>query len=333
MATGIVSVAMRSDGHDGLSLALLVITAAAWMSLGVLFVDRLCRDRVRWRHEAARPSSLTAVAATAVLGADLTLHGWSWAGWALLAIATALCLVLLGNLARVRTRLSTGAGFLVVVGPQSLAVLAASLADRSGSRWLTVGALLLFAFGIGAYAFVLTRFEFSQLRTGAGDHWVSGGALAISALACAEIGFATTVSHTLAAIHEALRIASLVLWGLTMAWLPVLIGAEVGRRRPSYDVRRWATVFPLGMYSVMSFSVGAIAGVAWIVDFARAWAWLALAAWVATTIGAARAVRAGVRSAPSCSPRSPVRTRGAPPVPDPSPASATQRSELGGRGS
>ncbi len=290
MATGIVSVAMHSDGQETLSRALFVFTAVAWAVLAVLFLKRLCFDRTRWRREAERPSSLTAVAGTAVLGARLTLLGWSWAGWALLASAALLCLILMGVLAGVRSFPSTGAGFLVVVAPQSLAVLAASLARHMAIVWPALIALLPFAFGLCAYAFVLAGFDFLELRIAAGDHWIAGGAMAISTLACAAIAQATAVSHTLVGIHEPLRIASFVLWALTVAWLPVLIVAEVRWRRPSYDARRWATVFPLGMYSVMSFATGSVASIHALVEFGNDWAWVALAAWVATTVGMARRV-------------------------------------------
>jgi hypothetical protein len=273
MATGIVSIAIRLDGHVTLSRALLVLTAVGWVSLGAA-------SRA-WRRSGVL--SLTAVAGTAVLGTRLTLLGWSWAGAALLAMSTALCLALMRLLMDDRGLPASGTAFLVVVAPQSLAVLAASLAVRLVSPALAWGALLPFAAGLGGYTRVLARFDRAELRTGAGDHWVAGGAIAISTLACADLSLATA-----GGLHAALRAASLVLWALTMAWLPALIGGEAVSARRRYDVRRWATVFPLGMYSVMSFAVGAVAGSAWILDFARAWTWVALAAWIATAIGAAR---------------------------------------------
>lgn len=192
----------------------------------------------------------------------------------------------------------TGASFLVVVALQSLAVLAASIAAQLALHWLAFLALLPFALGLGAYAVVLRRFDFEQLRLGSGDQWVSGGALAISTLTCAELSHATRMQ---AGLHDLLHTGSLVLWVLTTAWLPVLAGAEARTRRPRYDVRRWATVFRLGMYSPMSFTVGAGAGSAPIVTFAPAWAWVSLAAWIATMTGAARATRTPGRSpAPDC---------------------------------
>jgi tellurite resistance protein TehA-like permease len=303
MATGIVSVALHADGREMLSRALLVLTASLWLLLGAIFLYRVCFDRSRWRDEVRRPSSLTAIAATAVLGVRLTLLGWSWAGSALLAIATALCLILPSGPWNARGFPSTGAAFLFVVAPQSLAVLAGALAERLALTWLVFGAFVPFAFGLGVYVLTVTRFDFAELRTGAGDQWVAGGAIAISTLACAELAQATTAMRTLGGLHVLLRIASVVLWAMTIAWLPVLIGGEARSTRPRFDVRRWATVFPLGMYSVMSVTTGAVTGSTWMVEFGRAWAWVALAAWIAVTVGAGRAVRTRASSpAPRSSP-------------------------------
>lgn len=38
-----------------------------------------------------------------------------------------------------------------------------------------------------------------------------------------------------------------------MLWLPVLLLAEMLRPRLGYDVRRWSTGFPVGMYAACSF--------------------------------------------------------------------------------
>ena len=286
MATGIVSIAIQADGQEALSRGLLVIATLAWGLLGGLFLVRLRHDPGRWRGEAARPAALTGVAGTTVVGAGLTEFGWLWAGWVLLAIAAILYLVLLSEWMSERSIPTAGVGFLLVVAPESVAVLAATLADRVGIAWPALAALVPFVAGLGAYPVVLAHFDARvQLRRGAGDQWVSGGALAISTLACARIAEATASYHDLAGLHATLRIASLVLCALTIAWLPVLVGAEIRSPRPTYDVRRWATVFPLGMYSVMSVATGEITSVQALVTFGKAWAWVALAAWVVTTLG------------------------------------------------
>ena len=61
-----------------------------------------------------------------------------------------------------------------------------------------------------------------------------------------------------------------------MLWLGPLIAAEAPRPRLSYDVRRWATVFPLGMYAACSFAVSQVTGITGIGVFARVWTWLAV---------------------------------------------------------
>jgi tellurite resistance protein TehA-like permease len=287
MATGIVSIVVHSDGYETLSRALLAITAAGWVLLGAVFLGQLFLDRAVWLQEARRPRSLTAVAGTAVLGSRLTLLGWSWAGWALLASATIWCLVLLLWLASARSLPGTGASFLVVVAPQSVAVLAASLGEHLLIAWPALAALAPFALGLAAYPIALTRFDFRQLRIGTGDQWVAGGALAISTLACAQIAEATVATRALAAVHEPLRVASIVLWVLTIAWLPALVGAELRWPRPRYEIGRWATVFPLGMYAAMSVAVGIAAGVGPFVTLGKGWAWVALVAWIGVTVGMA----------------------------------------------
>ncbi len=285
MGTGIVSVAMLSASQVAISRVLLAITGFLWLLLAAGFVRRLWRERERWRADASRPVALTAAAATAVLGSRLTEAGWSWAGWSLLAAASVLCLALGVAAMPGGFKTGTGASFLLVVAPESLAVLAGQLAGQTDSGWLAVAALVPFAVGLALYVPVLTRFDHAELREGGGDHWISGGSLGIMTLASAEISYALSVTDTATWLADPLRIAALVLWGLTIAWLPLLVLAEVRWRRVAYDVRRWATVFPLGMYAAMSDSAGRVGRAHGLVVFGRAWAWVALAGWVAVAVG------------------------------------------------
>jgi tellurite resistance protein TehA-like permease len=112
---------------------------------------------------------------------------------------------------------------------------------------------------------------------GQGDHWVSGGALAISTLAAGRIAIGAPLLQRL--WPSALQDVSDVLWACSMAWLPALIVAELIRPRLHYDVRRWATVFPLGMYAACSFDAGRAASVGGLIDFAKVWVWIAFAGW------------------------------------------------------
>src|SRR5581483_9276833 len=85
---------------------------------------------------------------------------------------------------------------------------------------------------------------------------------------------------TLIGGHDALQTTALVLWCLTMAWLPALIAAEILRPRLHYDIRRWSTVFPFGMYAACSFVVGTVSKLEGITTFAQVWVWIALAVWL-----------------------------------------------------
>jgi tellurite resistance protein TehA-like permease len=288
MATGIVSVVLHLRGQEGISRTLLIATAMLWAVIAAAFLSRLWPDRKGWPSDARDPSSLTLVAGTAVLGSRFMLLGWDWAGWTLLVISTVLVLLLLPLVFGAWATPTAGASFLIVVAPQSLAVLAAQLARQQHLLALALASLTVFVIGLGLYATVAVSFDWGSLRTGAGDQWVAGGALAISALACCELAEASAAVRTLGDTQDALRFASVVLWALTIAWLAVLIAAELRWPRFAYDVRRWATVFPVGMYAAMSFVEARVNGDRWIGSFAQAWTWVAVAVWAAVSIGAVR---------------------------------------------
>lgn len=280
MGTGIVSVALASDNHHVLSLVLLVLAAVVWVTLGLAAGGRaLTAWHGVWR-QAQVPAALTAVAATAVLGARATGLGWSGVAAVLMVLAAGFWLLLFPRVLSRPPAKAPGVAFMATVSTQSLAVLAAQLAVRAQAPWLLYAGLALLGLGLALYLFVLARFDFRQLLIGNGDHWVSGGALAISTLAAARITLGARGLHELAGGARWLHALTLILWGLSAAWLPALIAGETLRPRLGYDVRRWATVFPVGMYAACSFDAGRAAGVGGLTDFAQVWVWLALALWV-----------------------------------------------------
>jgi tellurite resistance protein TehA-like permease len=280
LGTGNVSVALASARSHTLSVILLTIAATIWLGLGLLLAHRAIRDLPGVRRQARLPAALTSVAATAVLGARATGLGWSGVAGALLALATLLWLILLAPvLSRPRAK-AGGVAFMPTVSTQSLAILAAQLAVRTHAVWLLYTSLALLALGLGLYGLVLTRFDFRQLLVGRGDHWVSGGALAISALAAARLTLGARELHHLSGAAGSLHTLTLALWILSAVWLPPLIVSEAIRPRLSYDLRRWATVFPMGMYAACSFDAGRAAAVSGLTDFGHVWAWIAFALWV-----------------------------------------------------
>lgn len=280
MGTGVVSIALTLDHQETLSRILLVIAALMWLTLVVLVPLRAHRDRDRFLADIQTPAALTSVAGTDVLGTRLVLLGWTWAGIAALVIAAVMWALLLGPVLRQWKTPTVGASLMLTVSTESLAVLAATLGLVERTDWLLVVALAPFVLGLGFYVFVIARFDLRQLRIGHGDHWITGGALAISTLAAGKILGGAKALAILGGGDGVMKYVALGLWVLTMLWLPVLLMAEALRPRLHYEVRRWSTVFPVGMYAACSFVVGAAAAAGAITSFARVWVWVALAVWV-----------------------------------------------------
>lgn len=284
MGTGIVSVGLALDGRQTLSRILLVICAAVWLALGLLLGARIWGDPRRVQEEAESPAALTAVAGTAVLGTGLTLIGWDWAGIVLLAAGTVGWLVLLGPVLRHWEVPTVGGSLILSVCTESLAVLAAAVAAVQGATWLLFIAVALFALGLAFYLFVIVRFDLRQLIVGCGDHWITGGAVALATLAAARITLTAESLGVLTGSFGTLKAATVVLWVISIAWLPVLIVAEAAWPRPGYDLRRWATVFPVGMYAACSGLGGSAAHASVMTTFARVWVWIALAVWLVVSV-------------------------------------------------
>ncbi|MYR42835.1 tellurite resistance/C4-dicarboxylate transporter family protein [Streptomyces sp. SID5910] len=299
MATGILSVGLHLTGHELLSRVILVLACAAWLALAADFVSLLLSDRAGWVTQAGTPAALTAVAATAVVGTRFAVLGWTALAGALLALAALLWPGLLLVVVRHWERRMPGAVFLGCVATEGLAVLAATLAAATSTAWLAHVALVPFWLGLVLYAVALFRFDPRQVARGAGDHWVAGGALAISALAGARLLAAADTGMYLwnddvgAVLHD----ATVVLLVLDLAWYAVLMVAEFVWPRLRYDVRRWSTVFPLGMTAAATLSVAAVVDASWLEGLGQALVWIAVAAWLAVAVGAVASARAGLRSA------------------------------------
>lgn len=285
MGTGIVSVALALDGRTGLSEALMWIALGMWVGLALLLAARFLFHRARFLAEAAMPASLTGVAGTGVLGARLTVYGWEQAGIALLVVGGLFLLALLGPVLQHWRRPTVGASFLLTVSTQSVAVLSATLAVAEDRRGLVVLAAVLLVVGVALYLWVLRDFDLGQLLVGKGDHWIAGGAVAISALAAGRVVQAIDATGALGDLRAFLAAVAVALIVAELIWLPLLVAGEVARPRLHFSALRWATVFPVGMYAASSFTVGAAGGHAWMTDFADVWIWVAVAVWAVVAVG------------------------------------------------
>lgn len=296
MGTGIVSIALLLDGQKLLSTVLAVVAAAIWLALAWLLPARAITAPERFSEDLGQPAALTSIAGTSVLGTRLTLLGWYRFGALLLVVALLVWLGLVPLVLRNWRTPTLGASFILTVATESLALLAATLGGADRDAWLVYVALVPFVLGIGFYLFVLRRFDFRQLGVGLGDHWVTGGALAITTVTAGRLALAARTTGALSGEHGLLKTVALVIWCATLVWLPVLLACELVRPRLHYSVRRWSTVFPVGMYAACSFVVGSVAGVPAITDFARVWVWVAVAVWLVVVVAMLRRSPGLVRS-------------------------------------
>ncbi|OIK28166.1 tellurite resistance/C4-dicarboxylate transporter family protein [Streptomyces malaysiense] len=310
MATGIVSTGLHLIGAEALSLAALALAGVSWALLSVGFVQRLLLERGRWAAEARSPGAPTAAAATAVLASRLATLSRHLPAEALLALATVLWAVLLPIVVRHWQSRMPGAVFLCCVATQGLVLSAAALAAAERTAWLAHTALVLFWLGLVLYALALPRFDVRQMLEGPGDHWIAGGALAISALAGAGLLAAGDTSGLYLWNEDdrgTLLTTTVLLLALSLAAYVVLLAAEAVRPRLRYDQHRWATVFPLGMTAAATLSVATAAGVPWLRVPGHVLVWVAVAAWLwvaaGTVTAAVRTARAGSVEIRSRAPR------------------------------
>jgi tellurite resistance protein TehA-like permease len=296
MATGVLALALRLDGRHTFSSVVLGLAAAVWAGLAAVLVARAVTDPGRLGRELGELRALTLAAGSGVLGSGLALAGWRAAAIGLFVVGAGLWVTVLARLAARPPADRNGFWFLPAVATQAVANLSAILAIEEEAHWLAHLALALVILGLILYLVGLRRFPLRQLRDGGGEIWIAGGALAICAMACGDLVRAIDTLGVMPGARDAVAGLDLAVWIAAMAWLPVLVAAEVRWPRPGYTSARWATAFPVGMYAACSFLTGAALEAGGIADFARVWVWVALAVWAVTAAGLIRLAR-GARAA------------------------------------
>ena len=326
MATGIVSVGTDLLGDRLLSGVVLAVTVAAFVLLVVAYAARLVFFMPFVRQSAADPTTamayFTVVAGTDVLAVRLVMAARPGVALVLGIAAAAVWLVLTYALpwslvaAARRPVLGqiNGTWLVWVVATQSLSIVAAAVAPSAPAAWLRADlpavAVCLWGLGVMLYLiFIVIIFlrllliEVTPTEMGPA-YWIAMGATAISVRAAAGIlSLHDPHSAVLVTLVRPFVVGlSVVLWAFGTWWIPLLvllgIWRYVLRRYPrSYEPRLWNVVFPLGMYTVASWSLGHIPGLGFMASVARVWVWVGVAAWVAVLclmLGAlARALQKG----------------------------------------
>ncbi|GAA4763698.1 tellurite resistance/C4-dicarboxylate transporter family protein [Actinomycetospora chibensis] len=310
MATGIVSIAARDTDHAVVSTVLAVTASGA---LGALALWSAISVATTGRAIAAGPDPLarslllfSAVAACDVMAA--CSRSDDVVSVVLGAVAVVLWLVLVPRtLAALRSRPrgaradgARGGWLLAAVATESLALTAAQLTGAGVLVPVLLGvALACWVLGLAVYLVIAVPVVRRVVAARGGvevlgpDLWVLMGGLAIATLAGSGVVAATRASGALPGLPEMLGPAPVGLWVLGTMWIPVLVAMEIRRRRRAawhYERARWATVFPLGMYSAASSglaSVGETTGVLPSVlrDTGHVAFWVALVSWCLVTTG------------------------------------------------
>lgn len=307
MATGILSVAMRTDGWMVLSRILLAVAVASYLVLIVLNIVRAVRHRHAMASDFADPARafgfFTFVAATCVLGTRIAADGFSPIVIVLLVVGV-LAWIVLGYTVpwtavlshRQTSALSTANGtwFIWAVASQSIAVLAAGLQpELPGARaWMAL--LAVFSWSVGTFlycavgVFVGVRMLAYPFRPDdlTPPYWVAMGATAITVVASArivEMADAPMVDATRGLIAG----TAVFFWAFGTWLIPPLIMAgwwkHVRHRMPlRYEPTLWSIVFPLGMYGVGSQFLGDVDRLPIVHAIGFGESWVALAAWAAT---------------------------------------------------
>jgi len=312
MATGIISIAAHLLEMRTVALALVAINVIAYVVLWLLLVLRLIlffsRIRADIGDHVRGPGFFTVVAGTCVLGSQLIIVLGQFGVAAVLWLAALVFWLIImytfftavtvrENKPSIESGLS-GAWLIAVVATQSISVLGTLLVERWGAyrEPLLFFTLSMFLIGCMLYLLLITlifyRFTFVNVTSATltPPYWINMGAVAITTLAGARLIMAAPGWRLLSEILPFLKGFTLFFWAAGTWWIPLLFilgfWRHVYKRFPlRYDPQYWGMVFPLGMYTVCTFQLSKALDFAPLIIIPRFFIYLALAAWLAATLG------------------------------------------------
>lgn len=314
MATGIV--ALSAQLHDMAGVAAILFWLNALFLAGLLAATGA--RILRYPREVAADlrshrrgvGFFTLVAALAVFGTQLDLQreearlaGVFWAIaailWAVMTYGVLSLLMAKADKPRLADGLN-GGWLVIVVAPQSVAILtvlvlahglfaglAPTLMSMALVLWLVGGALYLWIMTLIFYRYTFVPMAPEDFSP---PDWINMGAVAISALAGATLVQHAGLSPLVADIVPFVKGLTLFFWAIATWWIPLLVVLGSWRYLISglpiaYGALDWGGVFPLGMYSVSTFSLMEIVDAPFLAGLSMAFTIIALAAWLLTLLG------------------------------------------------
>ena len=314
MATGIVSIAAELLGFGRIASLLLAVNSVAFLVLWILTFLRLIYFPsaviADLRDHRRGPGFLTVVAGTNVLGDQISLltsHQDIAAALWLLGCALWIGLVY-GFFAAATTRATKpsliaglgGTWLLIVVAPESSAILGAQIASSFSSPEIVIFASLsLYLLGSAFYLVIITLILYRWLFEPMGPseftptYWINMGAAAIATLAGARLSSAVVSDPILAVTRGYIIGETLFFWSVASWWIPLLTVLMVwrhvaGRFRLAYQFDYWSLVFPLGMYATATVSFARAIDAEFLTCVSRFFFLAAIGAWCLTVFGMVR---------------------------------------------
>jgi tellurite resistance protein TehA-like permease len=320
MATGIISIACFLLEMKTISIVLLVINVIAYAVLCLLLLIRLLfffsRVKADINDHVKGPGFFTVVAGTCVLGSALLIVGdryrpaivlW-FAGialWIVVMYTFFTAMTVRENKPSIEAGLN-GGWLLAVVATQSISVLGTLLISRLPEyrEPILFFTLCMFLLGCMLYLPLITlifyRFTFVNVTMASltPPYWINMGAVAITTLAGARLIIAASEWSLLSEVVPFLKGFTLFFWAAATWWIPLLLALgfwrHVYRKFPlKYDPQYWGMVFPFGMYTVCTFQLANAIGFPRLLVIPRFFVFLALAGWIATSVGLIGSLKPG----------------------------------------
>lgn len=266
-----------------------------------MFGDRVLSDCSRPDRAFA---FFTFVAGSNVLGLRLLAAGQILAGEVLAAVAALVWVVLSYGIptalaaSRSKTEFPQGINgtwLIWVVGTQSVASSAASVAILHPAQAAILGfiAVATWGFAVVLYVLLMAIVVSRLLLVGLAPeqltpaYWITMGATAITVFAAARI---LSVPTELPMARPVLAGLTMMLWAFGTWWIPLMVVLGIWRHLLrgvplAYEPTLWSMVFPLGMYAAASQAFGTIEHLRALQSIAGLEIWLGLVVWLATFVG------------------------------------------------